>query len=126
MVAASDLFAARSERPASMRDSKFWRIVAVAVCVGIFYVGHGLHSQGLHGRGSDGWPSLENTAHAGGVAVDAIGANAGRMATRLYTTNETGTILYVWDAPSTREGTPAHVATIGVPKDSWLPPPPGK
>jgi len=111
-----------------MRDSKFWRIVAVVMCVGIFYVGHGLHSQGPDGRGSDGWPSLVNTAHAGGVAVDAIGAGpgAGRTATRLYTTNETGTTLYIWDAPSSREGTPSHVATVGVPKDSWLPPTPGK
>src|ERR1700734_1849592 len=112
-----------------MSDNKFWRFVAVVMCVGVLYVGHSLQIQGLHDRGSDGWPSLENTAHAGGVAVDAIGAGpgAGRMATRLYTTNEAGTILYVWDAPSTREGTPTHVATIGVPKDSWLPPtPPSK
>src|SRR6202035_1464371 len=46
----------------AMQDAKFWRIVAVVVCVGLFYVGHGLHD-----RGGDGLPSLAHVAHAGGV-----------------------------------------------------------
>jgi len=102
-----------------MRDSKFWRVVAVVGCVGIFYVGHGLHSPGR--QGGDAWPSFVNTAHAGGVAVDAIASSTGRAATRLYTTSESGTVLYVWDAPSSSEGTPKHIVTVGVPKDHWLP-----
>jgi hypothetical protein len=99
-----------------MQDSKFWRFVAVVGCVGIFYVGHGLHSPGR-----EGLPSLVNSAHAGGVAVDAIGAGTGRSATRIYTSNETGTILYVWNAPTGGESAPRHMATVGVPKDNWLP-----
>ncbi len=104
-----------------MHDSKFWRVVAIVGCIGLFYVGHGLHSAGRHGQGPDAWPSFVNTAQAGGVAVDAIASSVGRSATRLYTTSESGTVLYVWDAPSSPEGTPKHIATIGVPKESWLP-----
>lgn len=99
-----------------MQDSKFWRIVAVVGCVGIFYVGHGLNNQVPVGM-----PSLVNSARAGGVAVDAIGAGTGRLATRIYTSNETGTILYVWNAPTGGESAPRHMATVGVPKDNWLP-----
>jgi hypothetical protein len=104
-----------------VRESKFWRIVAVVGCVGIFYVGHGLHNPG-----GEGTASLVNSARASGVAVDAIASSVGRLTTRLYTVNESGTILYIWDAPSGREGMPKHVATVGVPKDNWLPPIPGK
>jgi hypothetical protein len=31
-----------------MRDSKFWRIIAVAICGGLFYVGYGLHNSSSH------------------------------------------------------------------------------
>jgi hypothetical protein len=98
-----------------MRDNKFWRMTAVVACALIFYVGHGLHRS--H---SDAPPSLVNSAHAGGVAIDTTTASSGR--TRVYTSNETGTVLYIWDAPTTGEGIPRYVATIGVPKDNWLPP----
>ncbi len=101
-----------------MRDNKFWRIIAIATCIGIFYVGHGLHQPG-----NDAMPSLANSAHAG-VAVDAITAGSGRTATRIYTSNETGTVLYVWDAPAAGGAPPRHMATVGVPKSSWLPPAP--
>jgi hypothetical protein len=104
-----------------MQDSKFWRIVAAAACTGLFYLGHGLHHSG-----SEGMPSLVNTARASGVAVDALASHPGtRSFTKIYTTNETGTILYVWEAPFTRGANPKHVATIGVPKDDWLPQAPG-
>ncbi|HXY34402.1 MAG TPA: hypothetical protein VEI07_09255 [Planctomycetaceae bacterium] len=100
-----------------MQHSKFWRTVALVLCVGIFYVGHGLHNPG-----SEGTASLVNSARASGVTVDAIASGVGRVATRLYTVNESGTILYVWDAPSGRDGMPKHIATVGVPRDNWLPP----
>jgi hypothetical protein len=102
-----------------MQNSKFWRIVALLGCIGIFYVGHGLHN-----RGSSPTPSLVNTAQAGGVAVDAISAGGGRAATRIYTSNENGTILYVWSAPTDGESAPRYMATVGVPKNNWLPPTP--
>jgi hypothetical protein len=82
-----------------MQDTKFWRIVAVVVCVGLFYVGHGLHN-----RGSDGLPSLVNAAHAGGVAV----ANP-RQGDRIYTTGQTGTLLNVWTVELS--GTPKYLGT---------------
>src|SRR5579885_2650547 len=39
----------------AMHDSKFWRVVAIVGCIGLFYVGDGLHSAGRHGRGTDAW-----------------------------------------------------------------------
>jgi hypothetical protein len=69
-----------------MQDTKFWRIVAVVVCVGILYVGHGLHN-----RGGDGVPSLVNTAYAGGVAAAAPGPFQ-----YVYTASEDGRVLYLW------------------------------
>jgi hypothetical protein len=75
-----------------MEDAKFWRIVAVVVCVGLFYVGHGLHD-----RGGDGLPSLANVAHASGVAVDHPPEH-GVAPYHLYTTDATGTLLHVWKA----------------------------
>jgi hypothetical protein len=102
-----------------MQESNFWRIIAVGVCVGIFYVGHGLHNPGR-----EGMPALINSAYAGGVAVDAIAAGVGRSGTRIYTSNESGTVLYVWDASTDVKSAPRHTATVGVPKNDWLPPTP--
>jgi hypothetical protein len=65
-----------------MQDTKFWRIVAVVICAGLFYVGHGLHD-----RGGDGLPSLTNVAHAGGVAA---------LNGKLYTTTTGGLLLHAW------------------------------
>jgi hypothetical protein len=65
-----------------MQDTKFWRIVAIVICVGLFYVGHGLHN-----RESDGLPSLTNMAHAGGVAA---------LNGKLYTTTSDGLLLPAW------------------------------
>jgi hypothetical protein len=69
-----------------MQDSKFWRAVAIVICGGILYVGHGLHS-----GGSDGVPPLVNTARAGGVATAAPGAFQ-----YVYTASTDGRILYLW------------------------------
>jgi hypothetical protein len=65
-----------------MKDTKFWRIVGVVVCVGLFYVGHGLHN-----RGGDPLPSLTNVAHAGGVAA---------LNGMLYTTSQDGLTVHTW------------------------------
>jgi hypothetical protein len=68
-----------------MQDTKFWRIIAVVVCVGLLYVGHGLHN-----RGGDGLPSLANSAHAGGVAV------ATQEGSQIFTASQDGRTLYHW------------------------------
>jgi hypothetical protein len=66
----------------------------------------------LHNPGSDGTPSLVNTAHAGGLVSDAAG--------RVYTSNQDGVVLYVWDAPN--NGTiPRFIATVAVPAKEWIP-----
>ncbi len=75
-----------------MQDTKFWRVVAVALCLGLFYVGHGLHN-----RGGDGLPSFANVAQAGGVAVDHP-PDRGVAHYHLYTTDATGMLLRVWTA----------------------------
>jgi hypothetical protein len=84
-----------------MRDSKFWRVVAVFMCVGIFYVGHGLHDP--YG---DGATSLIGKAHAGGITVSPAPGSSGMQ---IYTTDESGTLLHVWTNPNT--GAPRYVGT---------------
>jgi hypothetical protein len=69
-----------------MQSSPFWRILAVSMVAALLYVGHGLHS-----GGSDGLPSLVNTAHAGGVSV-----STSNGAHHIYTTSEDGRVLYLW------------------------------
>ena len=80
-----------------MRDSKFWRIMAVSFIVALLYVGHGLHT----GR-SDSLPSLANTAYAGGVAVSM------HQRETLYTSSDDGRTIFQW-ATSDR-GKPKYVA----------------
>jgi hypothetical protein len=98
-----------------MQDSKFWRFAAVLMIGAMLYVGHGLHN-----GGSDVAPSLVNMAHAGGVAVDAPYDNGPRKYGRIYTSDQNGVTLYVWDAP-TLGAIPKHIATVGVPPKEWIP-----
>jgi hypothetical protein len=69
-----------------VHDSKFWRFAAVLMIAAVLYVGHGLHN-----GGSDGVPSLVNTAHAGSVAAAAPAALQ-----YVYTASEDGRVLYLW------------------------------
>jgi len=99
-----------------MQDSKFWRSAAVLIIAAVLYVGHGLHN-----GGTEGVPSLVNTAHAGGVAIDAPNVNGVRTYGRIYTADESGRHLYVWDAP-TLGAIPKHIATVDVnPTDAKAP-----
>ncbi|HET6329132.1 MAG TPA: hypothetical protein VFG04_30895 [Planctomycetaceae bacterium] len=75
------------EGQAAMQDNKFWRIVAVALVGGLFYVGHGLH------RGHEALPSLVNSAHAGGAGAQAMGGQYG-----IFTSSGDGNVLYCWSA----------------------------
>jgi hypothetical protein len=85
-----------------MHDTKFWRIVAVVVCVGLFYVGHGLHN-----RSGDGLPSLVDAAHAGGVAV--YNSRGAINDYHLYTTDPSGRSVHVWTAQF--HGKPKYIGT---------------
>jgi hypothetical protein len=93
-----------------VQDSKFWRSAAVLIIAAVLYVGHGLHN-----GGTEGVPSLVNTAHAGGVAVDAPYLNGVRTYGRIYTADPSGTYLYVWDAP-TLGAIPKYIATVKIPR----------
>jgi hypothetical protein len=62
-----------------MHESRFWRIVAVALVGGLFYVGHGLHA------GHEALPSLVNTADAGGMAVQGAFGGQYSIFRELYT-----------------------------------------
>jgi hypothetical protein len=92
-----------------MHDTKLWRIIAVVVCVGILYVGHGLHN-----RGGDGLPSLVNAVHAGGVA-----ASSPKGGDLIYTTDESGTYLHVWTTEIF--GKPKYFGTAHVSGPFWEP-----
>ncbi len=71
-----------------MRDSKFWRFVAVSFIAALLYVGHGLQG-GTHGE----LPGTVNAAQPSGAAgqTTAVGSY-------VYTTNAGGTQLFVWQA----------------------------
>jgi hypothetical protein len=79
-----------------MRDTKFWRFVAVAFVAAVLYVGHGLH------RGGNGVPSLVNSAHAGGVTT---------MNGLIYTSDATGRTLHVWKLED-GVGKPHHLWSV--------------
>jgi hypothetical protein len=91
-------------RRVPVQDSKFWRVAAVLMIAAVLYVGHGLHN-----GGTEGVPSLVNTAHAGGVA-----GIPRTSFTRIYTTDESGTHLYVWNEQPGVGTVPKHVATANV------------
>ena len=69
-------------------ESKFWRVIAVLLIVGLFYVGHGMregHSTPL--------PELTTTT----IACDATSTRStGNESHRIVTTNEDGTVIRVW------------------------------
>jgi hypothetical protein len=75
-------------------QDKFWRTIAALMCVGLFYVGHGLHSSQCAGL-----PSLENTADAAGVAWHTDSPE-------MFTASEDGRTVYTWKRfKDVREGT---------------------
>ena len=65
-----------------MWDSKFWRLMATLLVVGVFYVGYGLND----GPGGNTMAFI-GRAQAGGVAV---------MNGRLYTATPDGLTLHAW------------------------------
>ena len=67
-----------------MKDTSFWRSMAVLFVGGLFYVGRGLHSgQGIQ------FPSLTPSVHAGvGVADE--------NSETLFTASEDGKEIYMW------------------------------
>jgi len=73
-----------------MKDSMFWRGVAVLGVVSLFYVGHGLHQHG------DYFPLLEQS-------VSAAGTGTGTESTEtILTSSADGKIVYVWQYFSSR------------------------
>lgn len=94
-----------------MRDSKFWRVTAILFCAGVFYVGHGLHT-----GESVPFPSLLNTAHAGGLAVGQFPMGVANI----YTTNQSGGVIYVWNVRS-QGGVPEYAYTVRVGPEKGAP-----
>jgi hypothetical protein len=80
-----------------MQDSRFWKVIAVVVCLGLFYVGHGLHN-----RGGDPLPSLANAAHAGVASLDG----------KLYTTGQDGLTVHVWVIDPSDGGKPRYMPSL--------------
>jgi hypothetical protein len=65
-------------------QEKFWRTIAGLMCVGLFYVGHG-----LHGPQRAPLPSLENTTYAAGVAWHTDSPE-------MFTASQDGRTVYTW------------------------------
>ncbi|HET6325574.1 MAG TPA: hypothetical protein VFG04_12925 [Planctomycetaceae bacterium] len=66
-----------------MQD-KFWRTIAALMCVGLFYVGHG-----LHGPQHAGIPAIESTANAADVAWHPDSPE-------MFTSGQDGRTVYAW------------------------------
>jgi len=63
-------------------ESRFWRAIAVAMTVGVFYLGWAI----------SGERTVIPVAHAGGVVMAPGGA--------ICTSNDAGDVLYIWNASS--------------------------
>ena len=72
-----------------MTDSRFWRMIAVGVVAGLFYVGAGLRN----GTGA-ALPELTRAAQAEGVSTVGYSDNH----SLIVTSSADGTTIYVWDA----------------------------
>jgi hypothetical protein len=105
--AAPKTSAAASPTPGrpDMQDSKFWRVIAVALCFELLYIGHGLHN-----GPSSGVPSLVNSARAGVTVQRNDGSGY-----RIYTTDASGRRMYVWGA-APNEPLPQYVDSVVVPQ----------
>lgn len=91
-----------------MADSRFWKAISILMTVGIFYVGHGLNSD----RNLE-FPSLVNTAKAGGVAIDKM-ADGSSIA---ITCSPDGKELYFFGPPEMMKAIllDRHLRTVKVP-----------
>lgn len=76
-----------------MVDSKFWRLLAVALVAGVFYLGHA-----LHGGPAIDLPGLTTRVHAGDVATAVTGGNT---AVKVITSSEDGASINVWQTYTT-------------------------
>lgn len=82
-----------------MADSKFWRVLAVAVVAGVFYLGHGLHDPSASLL-PDLQAELQAELQAGDVATAIHNGNGlGRM--RIITTSDNGRMIHVWSTTTT-------------------------
>jgi hypothetical protein len=68
-------------------ETRFWRMIAVAVVVGLFYVGHGLHQGSADG--------LLSTADAQ-TMVYFDNSDGGSTPPILFTQSQDGSKIYAW------------------------------
>jgi hypothetical protein len=103
-----------------MQNSRFWRTIAVVCSVGLLYVGHGLHNSGTSTGTDNAFSFFEtNTVHAGEMSIWENNGKGGIV--RIFTTDETGGHLHVWEmkTPIYSKGEPVGfgvAASIGMPK----------
>jgi len=71
-----------------MKDTCFWRIVSVAAVLGLFYVGHGLHS-----GGESASLDMARTAHAQGAGIT---YNTQDNSVVMATSSEDGRTIYIF------------------------------
>jgi len=81
-----------------MTDSRFWRMLAVTMVVGVFYLGHGLHDSA-----SDPLPGLVQEVHAGDMAT-AVSTQTALV--KIITSSQDGQHIYVWT--TTTRGDTVH------------------
>jgi hypothetical protein len=84
-----------------MNDSRFWRSIAVLGIGGIFYVGHGLHSEGI--------PAIDSPAHAAAP----WGQNGH---SDFFTASQDGSVIYVWRNSGGRVRFDGAVDSVPTPK----------
>ena len=87
-----------------MAKSKFWRTLAAAFVVGVFYLAHGLHDPSSIGS----LPSLTTEVKAGDVSIISKPNN---NIVKIVTTSERGDLLYVWST-TTGDDIPKYVGKV--------------
>jgi|GEM_PF-2655055 hypothetical protein len=76
-----------------MTDSRFWRTLAVALVVGVFYFAHGLHDPA-----GEPMSGLIPEVHAGDVAT--VLPNSSSTVKIITSTND-GRVINIWTASTT-------------------------
>ena len=86
-----------------MSNSKFWRALAIAAVVGLFYLGTSLRQDG-----DSTIPSLISEAQAGDVGISSVSHNVAYI----VTSSDNGKLVNVWKLTTNRTGDVIFVGTF--------------
>ena len=96
-----------------MAESRFWKIVAVLLLVGVFYVGHGLHQSG----NLPTLPAFISQARANGIATQEMHYQTGGAISIAVTCSPDGKRVYFFGPKEFQDNfrSQAYLATLTAP-----------